>query len=334
MYEKGDYSPRMFICHRLCTVRGGGAFPLGVSVHAQVMGADRQRLNGIAARQAGVISRRQALESGLTISALRGLVDRGQWLRVHPAIYRIAGQPPSFESRMFAAALWTHGVVSGAAAAWWWRFTDNQPLRIEVIVPPNRNIRSTDGVAVVRRHLDRQDRTHRRGLTVVDGPYAAILGAAAMGTSGRAVFDRALQLGVGLRQAAEALERNRRAAGHRVAKAWLVAADRTAAETERMFLRIMRTNRIGGWVVNHPVETPVGRFVVDFLLQDLKIAVELDGWAYHSTPERFEADRRRQNALVLAGYTVLRFTWADLVERPEQVIAEVLAAIAARKALR
>lgn len=54
-----------------------------------------------------------------------------------------------------------------------------------------------------------------------------------------------------------------------------------------------------------------------------KLAVEVDGWAFHSGVDRFRADRRKQNALTLAGWTVVRFTWTDLVERPDYVVAVI-----------
>jgi very-short-patch-repair endonuclease len=51
--------------------------------------------------------------------------------------------------------------------------------------------------------------------------------------------------------------------------------------------------------------------------------VEIDGLLHHSSETAFESDRRRQNALVLDGWRVLRFTWAMLTDRPEDVIAAV-----------
>lgn len=73
---------------------------------------------------------------------------------------------------------------------------------------------------------------------------------------------------------------------------------------------------------------PTGRYRLDLAFVHERIAVEVDGWAWHSDVERFRADRRRQNALVLAGWTVLRFTWDDLTNRPEQVVAQIQAALA------
>ena len=51
----------------------------------------------------------------------------------------------------------------------------------------------------------------------------------------------------------------------------------------------------------------------------------MDGWAWHVDAERFTTDRRKQNALVRAGWDPLRFTWHDLDGRPGEVVAEICA---------
>ena len=51
---------------------------------------------------------------------------------------------------------------------------------------------------------------------------------------------------------------------------------------------------------------------VDFAYPELKLAIEVDGFAAHSTVDAFRRDRVRQNALVAAGWTVLRFTWPEV----------------------
>ncbi len=71
----------------------------------------------------------------------------------------------------------------------------------------------------------------------------------------------------------------------------------------------------------------VGSYVVDFAFPAAGVAVEVDGWAWHTTVDRFRTDRARQNALVLTGWTSLRFTWHDLVHRPDALVAEVRAAL-------
>jgi very-short-patch-repair endonuclease len=59
------------------------------------------------------------------------------------------------------------------------------------------------------------------------------------------------------------------------------------------------------------------------------VLVEVDGWAYHRDLPAFRRDQERQNALVLAGWTVLRVNWHDLEADPDGVLATVRAATAA-----
>ena len=44
--------------------------------------------------------------------------------------------------------------------------------------------------------------------------------------------------------------------------------------------------------------------------------------------DRFQRDRTKSNELVRRGWTVLRFTWTDLVERPARVVATITATLA------
>jgi very-short-patch-repair endonuclease len=64
---------------------------------------------------------------------------------------------------------------------------------------------------------------------------------------------------------------------------------------------------------------PVGRYKIDFAYPSLMLAIEVDGYGPHSSRRAFQIDRDRQNELVARGWTVLRFTWADVVKRPDHV---------------
>lgn len=64
----------------------------------------------------------------------------------------------------------------------------------------------------------------------------------------------------------------------------------------------------------------------DVLFRSERLVIEVDGYAYHGR-QRFQEDRTRQNRLVAHGYTVLRFTWADLTQRPDEVSAQVRATL-------
>jgi very-short-patch-repair endonuclease len=55
--------------------------------------------------------------------------------------------------------------------------------------------------------------------------------------------------------------------------------------------------------------------------------VETDSWVAHANQVAFQADRAASNALQLAGWLVLRFTWADLTRRSRKVAATVSQAL-------
>ena len=58
-----------------------------------------------------------------------------------------------------------------------------------------------------------------------------------------------------------------------------------------------------------------------------KVAVEADGRKYHDAPQALYRDRVRANDLALDGWTILRFTWADLLHRPQWIVSQVRRAL-------
>lgn len=85
---------------------------------------------------------------------------------------------------------------------------------------------------------------------------------------------------------------------------------------------------------NFPLRDASGQVVaeIDFAHVGLRIAIEVDGRAFHSDRRAFEHDRWRQNALTVGGWLVLRFTWEQINTRPDEVIAVILTAVAQRAA--
>ena len=232
---------------------------------------------------------------------------------------------------VYAAALWggPGTTIGGAAAAWWWGLTDSEPREVELIIPPRRNLRGCRGVRVVRRQLPAEDCAAHRRVRVVGLAFAAVFGAVALGPDGQRMLDRALLRRLTLEEAVAALDRNPKAWGAGQARAWLrSAADGTAAESERRFAALMRDAGITGWQVNRVRRARGHRYLPDFLLEPARLVVELDGWAFHSDPERFEADRTKQNAFTTTGWRVLRYTWSQLTGEPDRVVAEVRAMLA------
>jgi very-short-patch-repair endonuclease len=144
------------------------------------------------------------------------------------------------------------------------------------------------------------------------------------------LFDRSIQQG--WLRAADVEDRLRKCpgrSGNRRLRLLLgQLGDGAAAQSERMLHELLRRAGIRGWTGNYEV-TVSGQViaVIDVAFEAEMVAVELDGYAFHSDAARFRRDRSRQNQLTELGWTVLRFTWADLTERPAYVattIANVL----------
>jgi very-short-patch-repair endonuclease len=70
---------------------------------------------------------------------------------------------------------------------------------------------------------------------------------------------------------------------------------------------------------------------LDVYCREVRVNFELDGAKYHTSAADRERDARRDAALAAMGIMVVRFTHDQLVNHPEQVRAQVLAIIAARR---
>jgi very-short-patch-repair endonuclease len=102
----------------------------------------------------------------------------------------------------------------------------------------------------------------------------------------------------------------------------------THSEAEHELVFVVRQAGLIGWRANHPVRVGGRQYFLDLAFPESRLAIEVDGRAHHSDPRSFRRDRQRQNDLVAAGWTVLRFTWDDLVADPAGVIGRIVEALA------
>jgi very-short-patch-repair endonuclease len=91
----------------------------------------------------------------------------------------------------------------------------------------------------------------------------------------------------------------------------------TRSEAERRLRTLIRAARLPRPQTN----THVAGWEVDAVWPEHRLVVEVDGFAYHGNRAAFERDRRKDAALVAAGYRVIRITWRQLVEEPHAVVA-------------
>lgn len=294
---------------------------VGLYRHDVDMGIER-----VLRQQAGVISRGQALAEGMSSSAIGRLVSSGGWVRMHPRVYLATDHEFTADARLRGAALWAgpRATVSGVAAAWWHGLWTEPPSIVELTVPESLNRAARPGVRLRRRDLDATDGVEVRGLPVTAVLLTVLESAVELGVAGSSLVDRALQRRVEIEDLYRAHCRNLGRRGSVAAARLLSAAgDRAASEAERVAIGLLRGAGLSGWVRGYRV----GSYELDLAFADKRVAIEVDGWAWHSDVERFRGDRRRQNALVLAGWTVLRFTWHELCHRPAAVVEQIRQAV-------
>ncbi|MGB9280728.1 MAG: DUF559 domain-containing protein [Pseudonocardiaceae bacterium] len=198
---------------------------------------------------------------------------------------------------MRAAVLWAgeDAVAHGVSATWWHDLGPALPAMVEVTVRRGRNPGKQLGVSVRRRDLSYPDLVAVRDLWVTDLPLTVLEAAIALGPEGSELLDRSLQRRVKFPAVCRAQCRNHgRRGSAQAAQLLAVAADRAASLAERVLVRLLRAAGITEWKLGYPV---LG-YVVDLAFPAQRVAIEVDGWAWHVTADRFVDDRRRQNALV------------------------------------
>ncbi len=284
-------------------------------------------LNDYLRRHDGVITLAQACTAGLSRQSINRRVRVGLWVQCSRGVYFVDDRPFTDEARV-RAAVWAFGegaAASGLAAAWWHGLTQFAPRVVEVTVPRDASGRKRPGARVRRRDLAPADVVQRRGLRVTALPLTAIE-AAVRGRGQTQVMDKALQREASLRDLWTAHLRNKGRYGSPAARILLQsAADGSQSAAERLLLKLLKDAGLTGWRANYRV----GRYKVDVAFVRARVAIEVDGWAFHVDQEDFQNDRVRQNDIALRGWQVLRFTWLDLTEYPERVIATIRAAITA-----
>ncbi len=104
--------------------------------------------------------------------------------------------------------------------------------------------------------------------------------------------------------------------------------DRTRSDLERDFLRLCRRHGFSAPEVN----VKLGRWTVDFLWRNEKVAVETDSYAYHRGRVAFQDDHARDLGLRRLGYDVRRYCEQQLNEQPAAVVADLGRALSVTRA--
>jgi very-short-patch-repair endonuclease len=98
----------------------------------------------------------------------------------------------------------------------------------------------------------------------------------------------------------------------------------TRPEAEARLVALARAARLSPPAAN----ARVGSHEVDLLWREQRLAVEVDGYRFHSTRAAFERGRRRDAELLTTGFRVIRVTWRQIVDEPHALIATLARALA------
>jgi very-short-patch-repair endonuclease len=290
-----------------------------------------QVVAAIAARQHGVITYAQLLRAGLGRGAIAWRVREGWLHRIHRGVYAVGRAALTAEGRWLAAVLacGDGAVLSHRSAAALWGLRPSRAGVVDVTVPGDV-ARGRAGIAV-HRPAPPTEATVERGIPVTTPARTLLDLAGAVDVTGlRRAVERAEELRIFDLRAVDAVISAH--PGRRGRGALLAAVDHardmrlTRSELERRFLRLCDDHALPRPLVNAQVEG----LEVDFHWPDARLVVETDGREHHGTAMAFERDRERDERLVAAGWTVLRFTHRRLVRDPGGVARTVRAVLARR----
>jgi very-short-patch-repair endonuclease len=282
----------------------------------------------LAARQHGVVARYQLLGMGFERSAIQRRVAAGRFHRVHQGVYAVGHPRVSSQGRLMAAVLacGPAAVLSHWHAAALWGL--HRTSRRSIDVTSTRRLRGRPGIAVhLARRLDPVDCTIRDGIPVTSVARTLLDFAevAVRRHAERAVDEAERRRLFDLDEVDAVCARNGGRRGIKPLRAVIAEATEppaTRMELERRFAEFCRDAGLPRPAFN----AVVAGHVVDAVWPKSKLVVELDSWAFHGGRKAFEDDRKRDVALQVAHYRVVRVTWRRLT-REAAAVAEDLRAL-------
>jgi very-short-patch-repair endonuclease len=266
-------------------------------------------------------------------------VASGRLQRLQPGVYGVPAVVQAWRTRVEAAAHATGGVISHRSAlALWDLAPPGGPIHLTV--EHTRSGRGTPGVVLHRsRHLED---TVRRvdGLpvscverAVVDAwgapaglSRADVRAAAISSVRRRLCLPRQLLAEVGRRPCLRGRGELLRLTG--------LLAEGCRSELEIWgCLHVLRGPGMPPFTLQRPVEVAGQRFVLDAACEEVRLAVEMDGAAWHGSREQREKDIHRDALLATIGWQTLRFSYRRATSAADACRRDIRAAYTARRRL-
>lgn len=297
------------------------------------MALDRGELD-LAANQGGILTRVQLMEAGHSRAWIEREVLAGRLVRIKNGVYRAIELRQHTDLLRAASAALPNPVVSHESAAHLLHFP-LLPAVCPTVTVHSKTTHTFPGVTV-RRTTDLQpDHIIRiEGLrvtsvlrTVFD--LAAVLDEALLDE----IIEALILAGrLNLPSLAAFAETLRRRGKPGCTALMAVIEPRQAVNAtrlERLGLKVLREGGVSDPVLQYPAPWN-DKERIDAAWPPARAGVEWDSKAWHSSQERMANDRRRDRQAGLAGWVVLRYTWTDVNERPQDVVNEVIRLLALR----
>ncbi|MPZ91369.1 MAG: DUF559 domain-containing protein [Actinobacteria bacterium] len=297
----------------------------------------KAELHRFAAEQHGVFSRDEARALDCSDGMLYRLATKGEIVRVLPRVYRFSSAPPTWSQRAKAGTLFTgeHSWLSHRSSAYHLDMIDLCPSVIEITT--TAVFRSRPGLRIRRvRDMPHSDTRTIKSIPVTN-PHRTIVDLSTVleHEALERVLDDCLYRGVvelGRIQARlEVLGGPGRPSTRTLRELLEVRGNQLAMPLtvlENRFLEVLRRGGLDEPDSQVSVESDAHKtWRLDFAYPHQKVLIEVDGRRFHAARRRQRNDMRRDNVMNVRGWTVLRFTWEDVVTEPEYVLGLVRQAL-------
>lgn len=284
----------------------------------------------------GVFTFEQYRETGLSRHSLYTQARKGRVVRLQHGVYSIEASPSIVQFAQ--AAVLASGVDSYvshlSAAALWGLIELEAPHPIALLRRSGSGYKGQGVHVRVSPNLVPEECTMRHGIPVTTVPRTLLdVASWAPARFAEQVTGAALRTSVlSIDELHATIRRHPRARGvERLRRLFeLVTNDEVAwtrSRAEERFLRLVVEGNLPMPQVNQSIQG----FEVDFYWPRHKVAVEVDGWAYHNDLRSFERDRKRDRVLKAAGVDVLRVTWKDLTKSQIALAAQLSSVLKQRE---
>jgi very-short-patch-repair endonuclease len=277
-----------------------------------------------------LITRAQAISAGASRRTIDRLLSDQEWRRVLPQVYLVSQARLNWKAKLMAAILWAgpDAVVShrSAAALLGLRYGDKELVEITT----SRRLRSRQGITV---HHDPAIAEGRKAFvdgipcTTIPRTILDLCGVLSEKASEIATVEAVrgkkvsvLSLGRVLDEEARPGKGGTRALRRIVTK--LFALGVTDSEAEDLFKAVAK-RRGYDFTFHHVVQDPFIFEELDFASLPELVDIEIDGGEAHDDPAAVQRDKNRDAELESRGWAVLRFTYWDLINRPDWVFEKI-----------